>query len=71
METGLNPDIVAELSDEEKQGLKYVYERLSEIEHNHGGVLEEKRELALKYKDKQGNKLLTGRIDSCGLTTVL
>lgn len=64
METGLNPDIVSNLSDEEKQGLKYVYERLSEIEHNNGGgVLEEKRELALEYKDKQGNKLLSGRID--------
>ena len=63
METGLNPDIVAELTDEEKQGLKYVYERLAEIEHNHGEVLEEKKELALEYKDKQGNKLLSGRID--------
>lgn len=63
METGLNPDIVSNLSDEEKQGLKYVYERLSEIEHNNGGVLEEKRELALEYKDKQGNKLISGRID--------
>lgn len=68
METGLNPDIVAELSDEEKQGLKYVYERLSEIEHNNGGVLEEKRELALEYKDKQGNKLLSGRIDKVYIT---
>lgn len=63
METGLNPDIVSNLSDEEKQGLKYVYERLAEIEHNNGAVLEEKRELALEYKDKQGNKLLSGRID--------
>ena len=68
METGLNPDIVAELSDEEKQGLKYVYERLAEIEHNNGIVLEEKRELALEYKDKQGNKLLSGRIDKVYIT---
>lgn len=68
METGLNPDIVSNLSDEEKQGLKYVYERLAEIEHNNGVVLEEKRELALEYKDKQGNKLLSGRIDKVYIT---
>lgn len=68
METGLNPDIVSSLSDEEKQGLKYVYERLAEIEHNNGIALEEKRELALEYKDKQCNKLLSGRIDKVCIT---
>lgn len=62
METGLNPDIVSNLSDEEKQGLKYVYERLAEIEHNNGIALEEKGSLLLNAKTSRATSCFLGEL---------
>lgn len=63
MEHGLNREIVQELSEEDRNAITFVYERLAEIERNNGEILEEGRELSLEYKDKHGNKLLSGRVD--------